>query len=279
MKRTIIIFPMLVLATALFAADKPYGSAEVKKGEATVVRDGNNIVIAKNDKKQPIFLEDIVIVGENSELVLKTAEATTLTLGSNAMFEVKPWKSQEKAGSFRMLYGRFHAKTRKAFGRKTRFTAKTATATIGVKGTEFIASVTPQGDALVLVKESVVEVSGFDGKNQDVAPELLTVVLNGKGASEVALVPQAVKDISGNLDAPSVNSEEAKALPAENALVQNGIVSQRDLINAKIEQGRFSDTNIIEGEKITPLKGGKYNLPAEIFEDALRPQVLLPRLG
>ena len=135
------------------------------------------------------------------------------------------------------------------------FNVKTATATIGIKGTEYTGSVTSQGDAMVLVEENTVQVAGLDGVQQPVKPDLIAVSLNGKdGATAPSLPPQEVLSAmkAGNLDSPAAASVQASSLPAEAVLVKSGIISQKDLAESKLTEADFRDGGNLLPEERTP---------------------------
>jgi hypothetical protein len=132
----------LVMASspAGWAASK-YGDATVEQGSMTIIREGSAINVKASGQTVPVNEQDLVRVRDDSRVVLKTADRATVTLGANAVFQVQPWEQQEKKGLFKMLFGRFRASVAGLTGGE-RFNAKTATATIGVKGTEYVSAVT-----------------------------------------------------------------------------------------------------------------------------------------
>ena len=278
--KTLGAFALMVSVGGFAFAASPllYGQAKIEKGSVSIARGGKVIVQKQSSKLTPVYVDDLILVGPNSKLTLDTIEETVITLGSNAAFQVKPWQDQNKKGFFRMLYGRMRAKAKKVVGAQDRFSMKTATATIGVKGTEFVATVTPQGDALIVVEESVVEVSGADGKSSNVRPDLLSVVVNGKQSSDASLVPAQLKaELEKGLDAPAVTSEAAKALPAEQSLIKSGIVSKESLRSARRELVDIRDSIDLD-EPIIPLNGSQ-ELPGDLFENLFTPKVFLPPVG
>ena len=272
MKKYWMLAGLLLLGLALpgiVLAAENYGTAKIEKGEMTVVREG-----AKTKHKRPVddlqvLVGDVILVGKNSRVVLSTVEKTTVTLGSNAAFQVKPWESKKKQGMFRMLFGRFRASTKKLTG-GTQFNVKTATATIGIKGTEYTASVTPTGDVIVMVSESVVQLEGTKGEEQDIKPDLLSVVINGQEASSVALVPEAMAEeiTPDKLDSPPVYTESAKELPAEELLVEVGLVEPKDMVDAKRDKADFRDTIEVDFDSYEPLDL-KYPVNPEIYRNLL----------
>lgn len=252
MKRWLIAGAMLTAASAAFGAAQ-YGVAEVEKGAMTLVRDGNKLHYTAGGAPVNIVVDDVILVQQDSRVVLRTQDKALVTIGSNAAFQVRPWESQEKSGFLRALFGRFRVKATALAGQE--FNVKTATATIGIKGTEYVGSVTAQGDAIILVQESTVQVAGLDGIEQPVKPDLIAVALNGKeGATAPSLPPEEVKAAleTTTLDAPPPVSAQASALPAEEVLVKSGIISQKDLAESKLTEADFRDGGSLLPEERTP---------------------------
>lgn len=219
----------LVFGAAPAWAEARYGAARLAKGKMTVLRAGGRQVYRKTGEAVPILHGDVIRVGARSSVVLKTVEKSILTLGGNAVFQVKPWQSREKRGLLRILYGRFRAAISGLSGGE-RFNVRTATATIGVKGTGYTAAAPPQGDALVIVRESVVQLAGQDGVEQAVPEGFVSVVINGGSAKPpVPAPPELLAALAEQgLDAPSPNSPEALELPALQVLIEAGIVTQEE---------------------------------------------------
>ena len=259
---------MAVSGTALAAEE--YGTADISKGEMTIVRNGTKTKLGKDAKKPVrVFVGDVILVGADSRVKLSTVEKTTVTLGSNAAFQVKPWTSKKKQGMFRMLFGRFRASTKGLTG-GGQFNVKTATATIGIKGTDYTASVTPQGDVIVMVSESVVQLEGARGDEQDIKPDLLSVVLNGQEATSTALVTEEMVAVISpeKLDSPPVYKEEAKELPAESVLVEVGVVEPKHMVDAKRDKADFRDTIEVEFDDYEPLDL-RYKVNPEVYRNLL----------
>lgn len=209
-----------------------YGAAVVEQGGMTIVRDGKALSYPASRQPVEVNERDLVRVREASRIVLKTRDHATLTLGANAVFQCEPWQSRNTTGVLRMLFGRFRATVTGLAG-PDRFNVKAATATIGVKGTEFRFAATSGGNSAVLGVENTVTNAGRDGVDQAVAPGQISVVLAGNPATPAVAAPQEFKDAMRNLDSPPVTSPAARDLPAEKSLVEKGIVSQEQLDKSK----------------------------------------------
>ncbi len=258
---------VMAYGTAVQAAAR-YGEAVVEEGNMTIVREGQSLNFKASRQAVTVNERDLVRVRDASRVVLKTADKATVTLGANAVFQVEPWQQEESRGLFRMLFGRFRATVTGLAG-GDRFNVKTATATIGVKGTEYSTAVTTGGFTAVLGIESTVENTGSDGVAQPVTVGQISVTASPATPSVPA--PQEFIDAMRNLNSPQVFDPAAIYLPAMEALIKAGVVSPNALDKWKQEQAT-------EGAAGTP-GGGSSNLmdysnaqqQGQVFKGKLRP--------
>ena len=220
-------FPAL-MAAVLFAATAwgaaKYGDATIESGKMTVLREGKRLVFRTSDQRVEINEEDVLRVGRESKVVLNTREPATITLGSNSVLHVKPWQKRKKRGFLRMLFGRVRASVTTIVG-KERLNVRTATATIGVKGTDFTTSVTAQANTSVNVAEGVVGLEGPDGIEVSIPIGQISVVV-GLRTTPPAPTPPEVE--AAPLDAPDPTTPEALELPAQEAIIEAGIFTQEE---------------------------------------------------
>ena len=135
---------------------KKYGDATIKKGHMTVLRGGQNLKFSDSGRTYLILNKDVLKVGDDSFVILKTVQDTIVQMGSNAVFQVRPWKQKKKYGYLRMLYGKAIFKVKKFFVKKKRFNFKIATAVAGVRGTKWLPQVTSTGAMETEVIEGIV---------------------------------------------------------------------------------------------------------------------------
>jgi hypothetical protein len=214
---------LLGLLLSVSAWAQKYGDAEIQKGNITVLRQGSRLTFESSPVRVPINHEDVIRVGRDSTLVLATVEKATLTLGSNAVFHVKPWEKRERKGLFRMLFGRFRAQVAALTGGE-RFNVNTATATIGVKGTDFITATTSVGEAWTYVRDGLVAMAGEDSVYQDIPVDFISVVVQSQPATTPAQAPLAV--IEAALDSVPANDPSAGIIPFLNELVEGGVLTE-----------------------------------------------------
>ena len=214
---------VLFAATALGAAK--YGDATIESGKMTVLREGKRLVFRPADGGVQINEQDVIRVGKKSKVVLITPAPATLTLGSNSILHVKPWQKRRKRGFLRMLFGRVRASVTTVVG-KERFSIRTATATIGVKGTDFTTAVTAQANTSVNVADGIVGLVGPDGVEVNIPIGQISIVV-GLRTTPPASTPPEVE--AAPLDAPDAGTPEALNLPAQEALIQAGIFTQQEV--------------------------------------------------
>ena len=220
-------FPAL-MAAVLFSATAwgatKYGDATIESGKMTVLREGKRLVFRAADGRVQINEQDVIRVGRKSRVVLNTPAPATLTLGSNSVLHVKPWQKRKKRGFLRMLFGRVRTSVTSIVGREA-FNVRTATATIGVKGTDFITSVTAQANTSVNVADGIVGMVGPDGVEVDIPIGQISVVV-GLRTTPPTRTPPEVE--AAPLDAPDPTSPEALELPAQAAIIEAGIFTQEE---------------------------------------------------
>jgi len=215
-------------ALAWFAASATaaqYGSAVVEQGQMTILREGRPLSFKASPQPIDVNEQDLVRVRDASRIVLKTRDNATLTLGANAVFQCEPWQAPNTSGTFRLLFGRFRAVVSGLAGNE-HFAMKTATATIGVKGTEWITATTSTGNTSVLGIEHTVTLAGPDHVEQPVGPNQISTVIAGLPATPSVTATVTVKTSMTNVNSAPVNSPAAQNLPAQNELIEKGIVSK-----------------------------------------------------
>ena len=239
-------FALLLLwggLTPLEAKIQSRWEATVERGQMRVVR-GNAIMNFDASHQTPITIveNDVIRVGAASRVILADTDRARVTLGSHSVMEVRTWKRQEKSGGFlRILFGRIRTKLFR-LAAEERFDVKTATATIGVKGSEFRVLVNPGGVAVAMCIEHECIVSANDD-SEVVLPAGYTVVSVGEGlqAPESAS-PEELLELDD--DAPPAVADDGDTID-EDTLVDADLVSQEALDDANQES--FSDEEIALG--------------------------------
>ncbi len=250
-----------------------YGLATVEQGEMTILREGKAISFRASPQAVPVNERDLVRVREASRIVLKTQDKATMTLGANAVFQCEPWQTPDRSGTFRMLFGRFRAQIVGLAGGE-RFNVKTATATIGVKGTEYSFALASNGNAAVLGIENVVTAAGRDNVEQPVGPNQVSAIIGGGPATPSVSAPDDFKREMGRVDSPAAGSPEAGSLPSEGSLIERGVMSKESVQKSKEDRPQVQpppappqpptpSINLDDAQQASQLLRGKLNLNFE----------------
>jgi len=216
LKTSLIGFMAVMLLSAPAWGATKYAEAVIEKGKMTVLSKGQRAVYTSKDQNVVINHSDIIRLGSSSKVVLRTVEKATLTLGSNAVLHVEPWQRKEKKGAMRMLFGRFRAVVTGLSGGE-RFNVRTATATIGVKGTELVGLTNTKDQTVMWVesskKRNPVDLTGLLGDDKEVPVGFVSAVYGVGEANRPVRVTGALREELQNLDSPAPNSPAASTLP------------------------------------------------------------------
>ncbi|MDH4246425.1 MAG: FecR family protein [Deltaproteobacteria bacterium] len=214
-----------------------YGKAIVNQGEMLVLRGGKSLIVKADAEPVEILEEDLLRVRDNSRVTLQSKEKAEITLGSNAVFHVKPWEKKEETGFARMLFGRLRASVVGLTGGE-RFNLKTATATIGVKGTDYRSAIATQGETLMISEDHTPTLRGPFGTTREVAPGQMSFAAQSiEATTPVEVLPEITEQFSmENLNSPAANSARASEVPGQEAMIRAGIITQEQLNKSRAEK-------------------------------------------
>jgi FecR protein len=224
------ILPALLLTAGVLWAATQYGEAVIQKGAMTVVREGKTLKFDQTGTAIPINEQDLIRVRAESLVELKSRENATITLGSNSVFQVKPWQAEGKTGLLRALFGRFRASIVGLTGGE-QFNVKTATATIGVKGTEYRTQVTNRGGTMLVVTHNLVGFHGQRGTEINVDTGHLSLILGiNPPTPPIPVPPEVNKEFNDdNLDSPPPNSKRGRRFAGQDSLIEHGVTDKDTL--------------------------------------------------
>lgn len=219
-----------------------YGTAQIQTGQLIIVRDEQESIYVPQDGDIEVLINDLLRVGKDSLVILKTEEQTDIKMGSNAIFQIKPWKNRNQNGYLRMLYGKMNFQTEKLEKRK-RFRFKTASAMIGVKGTGADCEVGSSGNTGCTGRSGKTEILGNAGPPQELETNQMSIVVVGRPASQTIDVP--ADDTAGaaggdKADAKtfakvSPTSTQSSSLSQEDQALSAGVIEQEHLDESKKE--------------------------------------------
>ena len=260
-KPALLVFAILMLAAPGWGATK-YGDADILKGKLIILREGRLLSYESEGEKVQINHQDVVRLGEDSSVVLSTVEKTTITLGSNALLHVKPWRRRNQRGFFKMLFGRMRAKISGLMGNE-RFNVKSATATIGVKGTEETILVNVQGDTVVGVSENAVGLRGLDGGELPIPEGAASGVVGGATPNVTFIFDPA---LFVNLDSVDLTTDLAIQVPLRQILIDKGVATK--------QQVERSERGAREGVELPVTAAAPFDDPGESALDEISEYVL-----
>ncbi len=116
------------------------GSALLRRGNAGTGEPASSHSVLATE---PIYQGDVVQTGESGSVKMVFSDDSIIDIGPKTMFKVETFHSQgegSRIGVFTVLYGRIRALVSKALTPDSKFEVKTANASMGVRGTEFIVS-------------------------------------------------------------------------------------------------------------------------------------------
>lgn len=248
MKKIIITFVFILLFVSPAFGITKYGDATIVKGYLTVVRGGRNLQFSDSGQSYVILNKDVLKVGDDSLVILRTVQDSIVRMGSNAVFQVRPWKQKKRRGYLRMLYGKAIFKVSKFFTKRARFTLKTATAVAGVRGTEWKQSTTSTGvtevEVIKVLSVVIIEPAGTDIE-VPVNPGERLLALNTVRITRPFKVPvgERVEERDPEFLLVSVNPENPQAVVPENRqfYIDNNLLTPDEL-----DQGQRENVSIDE---------------------------------
>lgn len=232
-KKLALIFLAVLLCSTAYGATK-YGEATIKKGNVVIVRDGRMYLYTTANNPVTLYEKDTIRTLKNTSLTLYNPDQHRIILGSNAIMQLKKWRKKKEQGILRMLFGKFRARTA-AVQKRTRLNVRTATATIGIKGSlgdgatssDFTSLSNLSGDMSVSNNEGdEVDVpSGqfafnVDGKDQDFSFEDIPDYDPGKSEDEMETAD------TDNLD--TEDPKEVDVPPVIEDAIEEGVTEVAD---------------------------------------------------
>ena len=226
-----------------------YGNAFVEKGTLTIVRKGRTIRYRKNRKRAiSVFKNDLLKVGKRSYVKLTTVQRATVFMGSNAVFQIRPWRQGGEEGYLRMLFGKAFFNVARS-GRK-RFSLKTAMTVIGVKGSKWEQATASNGITDTYVRQGTVVVTPPLGRPTTIRKNQRSIVISQNRASVPIRVKAKRKIKRGKskskrgrtkasmvrtLASPSATSVRSSSLKSEAIYIVAKKINKAELRRAKLE--------------------------------------------
>jgi len=134
---------MLTFYALLAFADDSVGTIKSTKGEVGILRNGSNI---QASAKMKLMKSDKIITGPNSSAGVTLQDGTLLSFGPKSVSQLNEFQYDPVSRDGNMLISVLHGSMRFVTGLMGKHNAsavniRTSTATIGIRGTDFIVSV------------------------------------------------------------------------------------------------------------------------------------------
>lgn len=149
---------LVLLAPALAAAatPTPVGRVLSAHGSASLKGDRGGVELTRGVR---VYASDLIQTGADSAVRLMLNDKSVIDIGANTELSLESLEVADKVRreSLRLIVGRVWARVTALFGAGPRFEIETENAVAGVRGTEFIVEVTPDGKTTVSVIDGSVE--------------------------------------------------------------------------------------------------------------------------
>lgn len=170
---------LLILLTSLtlFAS---IGKVVAFRGDATIVRDDKQLKVKLGSE---IEKNDKITTKANAKMQLIFNDRTIITIGPNSNFKVEEYiyEKRKNRAQFSMKRGTFNTITGK-IGKiaPNRFKIKTKSATIGIRGTQFLINASQKNVQVLCTQGAVSVTDNFQNKSVDVPAGFSTEVHQGE---------------------------------------------------------------------------------------------------
>jgi hypothetical protein len=150
-KISVFLFLMLLTVPGPVLATKAIGSVTSLEGGAYATMPGVKRALALNDE---IFEKETLHTQKDSQLVVRFLDETILRMGENTSVALEQYNFDDTPGGLvgmfsRMLHGLVRMTTGKIVERdRDKFNFQTPLATLGIRGTEFYAETTADGEEI-----------------------------------------------------------------------------------------------------------------------------------
>lgn len=162
-KITLIITIFSLLAGMAFATSETIAVLSDKEGKVHIQKLGTEV-------KEPVEINASIkrryflITGSESKAVIKYNDGSLIKINENTKIYINDYAVGKKKRGIGLCFGTILCKISK-ITKKKKFNVYTPAAVAGVRGTEFEAGVADNGDAIISVKEGIVNVSSEKSSN------------------------------------------------------------------------------------------------------------------
>lgn len=196
-----------VLVMALLFAVEVHAVAAVGKvlmavGQVTAQSGSDNRAL---ERRSDIFVGDTLTTGKESQVQLRMSDGALITLGADAVFNVKSYRFNEPGQKDEAVLSLVKGGLRTITGHmeKSGYRMETPAATLGIRGTIYDIHIAPDGTVTVILREGGVDVTGQTGKQLklDLAG-LAAIIKPGSDPKNGEIPPEVLEYLQSILPIP-----------------------------------------------------------------------------
>lgn len=240
------------------SAEENFAKAKIVKGSVTVLIPGAKE--AKELKEGDSLPEDTsILTKERSFVKIVLHEGSELNLGPSSKMVLERHRSNKEPGVVNLITGKLKSTIKKEINNDVKMILKTRSASMGVRGTDFLIVYNPETEAASLVTFEG-KVAIVPGKSTDIQElkktltETKDLVTDGKffginpekKSTTTSVSKDQLKILQDSLEKDPTGSQENLKLSSDDKIV--------DLKTAQVVLGKTGFVNAITGE-FTPVKG------------------------
>lgn len=174
MKKIIRLLIFIMFGTSLLEAS--VGKITAISGNALLERGSSHVSAALGSSLES---KDSIVTAKDSKAQLTFNDNTIITVGKQSKFSVEEYlfdATSDSTGKFNMVSGTIRVLSGK-IGKiaPEKFAVKTKTATIGIRGTDFIVKVLPEGETPIYCMQGNITVRPIDNNESNVSIETVIV--------------------------------------------------------------------------------------------------------
>lgn len=159
------VFFALSIGNTVHADNRVAGVVAKLSGELTAENNGS---VGKMAAGNIVNMDDLLRTGINTRADLRFLDGSLMTMGDDAVIAIDKLvynpEGNDSGGAINLIKGAFHLVSGKISKSENEFVINTPTATIGIRGTDFIAIQSGEDLSVLLLDNGIITVSNTQGK-------------------------------------------------------------------------------------------------------------------
>ena len=225
---------LLITSISVFALER-FGDASVSSGSLVIVRNGAIAKHVDSEKSLEILNGDLLQVTQGGGLVLITVDESEIIAGDRTLLMVQVWQQGAISGYLHLIYGKVRINTTGEFGMNRKFTVKTPTAAVRIKGSGWL-QVASNGSTLAIVDDGKIWLQGRTGISRVIESGKMSMAMEESKVTVSVEYPDDIKTVFRNDQLASLPLHEEKAvnLESEHVFVDKGLIEQQHIDRSKL---------------------------------------------